>query len=262
MLASTIPQLRSYEPAFAYEMAMIVEEGINEMYGKGKDVFYYMTSHNENYLHPDLPADAKEQARIRQGVKKGMYLFHNNADEGEVAKADLFASGSIMMEALKAQNILKEVYNIATNIWSVTSYSELAKEADAVSRWNNLNPEKPAKVSYLERQLDHDRAIVAVSDSIKAVPRQIEHWVKGKFNVLGTDGMGLSDTREKLRDHFEIGWNHIVYQTLVSLFQKGEFQCDNWDELRNDLNINPFKRSAVADPLSIGLEEFLPESDI
>ena len=210
IFASTIPNCRSYDPAFSYEISSIVENGIEDMYVKGNDRFYYLTLMNENYQHPKRPKDA-----TTENIMKGAYQFLNNPK----ANIRLLASGATLNFAIEAERELKK-YNVIAEIWSITSFNELYKDAIEIDRNNRLEIKK--SISYVEKCFSKEMPTIAVSEYIRAYPNQIREWINGEYIVLGTDGFGRSDTRSKLRDYFEISKNHIVLNALNSLKMKKE----------------------------------------
>ena len=218
LLASTNPACLAYDPAFAYEIATIVREGMRRMVDEQEDVFYYMTLYNENYPMPAMPDGADE------GILRGLYLFKQApAERSHVVQ--IFGSGPLLPEALRAQEILAEKHDVAAYVWSVTSYQQLRIDALETERWNRLHPEEAPRLPYVTRALEvNEGPVVAVSDSIKAVPDQISRWVPGRFVPLGTDGFGRSDSRASLRRHFEIDAEHIVVATLAALAQSGDLK--------------------------------------
>jgi len=214
LLASTIPTLLAYEPAFGYEIAVIIREGIRRMYENGEDVFYYIALHNENYPMPAMPAG------VEQGILKGLYKFQPGPG-GKKHKAQIFGSGPLLREALRAQQILADRYEVSADVWSATNYKQLRTEALACRRWNLLHPTEPPRRSYLEAVLENETGpFIAVSDNIKAVPDQIAPWVPGGLTTLGTDGFGRSDTRPALRRFFEVDAECVVIATLGALGQR------------------------------------------
>ncbi len=213
LLASVVPTMRSYDPAFAYEIAVILEEGIREMFVDGAERMYYLTVGNENYVHPPMPEDDG----IREGIMRGMYRFRSLGKEGQ-PRVNLLGSGAILNEALTAQELLSEQFGVASDVWSVTSWTELRRDAIEVDRWNVLHPDVPERRPYLVEQLgDQPSLVVAASDYMKALPDGLAKWVDARFISLGTDGFGRSDTREALRDHFEVDARHIAFAALSAL---------------------------------------------
>ena len=211
---SSIPNLKSYDPAFEFELVTIMEVGVREMYQEEQDIFYYINLYNENTIQ--IPYS--EVKCERDEILKGLYRVTEDPD----AKADILASGSLMQEALKAHRILKDSFNIETNIWSVTSYSELYRDAQNIEQWNSLSPYKKKKVSYLGEKLNNGIGpIVAVSDYVSQLPHLIGSFIERDYCVLGTNGYGRSDTREKLRSYFNVDDKSIVWTVLVKLYDQG-----------------------------------------
>jgi pyruvate dehydrogenase E1 component len=211
------------------------------MFENREDLFYYLTLYNENYPHPAMPEGSEE------GILKGIYLFSKSplGTSGTAkpkARVQLFGSGSILIQAIDAQRILGEKYNVAADVWSVTSYNELRREALKVDRWNRLHPVEPVKVPYIQQVLEGTEGpIVAVSDSIKAVQDQIAPWLPGRYVALGTDGFGRSDDREHLRAHFEVNSASIAGAALSKLARDGKFDPKKAAKALVDLGIDPEK---------------------
>ncbi len=236
LLLSSVPNIVTYDPAFAYELAIIIRDGIYRMYEKQENVFYYLSVGNENYPMPAMPEGVKE------GILKGMYKFKTSDKKGATLQAQIFGSGSIMNQALEAQKILEEKYNIAADIWSVTSYNELRREALHIERWNFLNPKETPKVPYVTQILKNEKDVfVFVSDNMKAMSDGISKWVPGPMVSLGTDGFGRSESRKALRDFFEIDARHIVFATLSKLYRENKIKADVLDKAAKELSINPNK---------------------
>jgi pyruvate dehydrogenase E1 component len=211
---STIPTCLPYDPAFSYELAVIVTDGLRRMYVENEDVFYYLSVYNENYPMPAMPAGCEE------GILKGLYKFKPGA-EGKKIKAHILGSGSIMQSALKAQEILADKYGVSADVWSATSYKLLRTDAIRCQRWNMLHPTQAPKKSYVETLFAKEQgAFVAVSDNIRTVPDQIAPWVPGGLFTLGTDGFGRSDTRSRLRRFFGVDVESTVIGTLYALAEK------------------------------------------
>ncbi len=235
LLAATIPTLMTYDPAFAYEIAVIVQDGMRRMYQEGEDVFYYLSLYNEEYPMPAMPEGVEE------GILKGLYKFRKGA-EGKKHRAHIFGSGTIIRQALRAQEILAERYEVSADVWSATSYKLLKTDVQRASRWNMLHPTEPPRKSYLETLLQGEQGVfVAVSDNIKLVADQIAPWVPGGLDTLGTDGFGRSDTRENLRRFFEIDAESTVIATLYSLAKKGEIEMSVVAQAIKDLKVDPEK---------------------
>jgi len=215
LMASAVPNLLAYDPAFAYEIAVIVWDGLRRMYGENEKVWYYITLYNENYAMPPMPLG------VEQGILNGLYKFKHGESKLK-AKAHIFGSGPIMKEALRAQEILAEKFGVSADVWSATSYKRLRNEALNAKRWNMLHPTAPPKKSYLGHVLEKEHGVfVAASDYMRIVADQIAPWVPGGLMTLGTDGFGRSDTRKNLRRFFEIDAESIVIATLYQLSQKG-----------------------------------------
>jgi pyruvate dehydrogenase E1 component len=216
VLSTTVPNCRAYDPAFAYEVAVLIREGIERMYGENsEDVFYYLTLYNENYSMPPMPAG------VEDGIVRGLYRYAE-AVESRTNRAQLLASGAAMLAALEAQDLLADEFDVAADVWSATSYKLLREDALEVERWNRLHPEEPARVPYVAEALrDASGPVVAVTDFMKVVPDQIARFVPQPFVPLGTDGYGFSDTRPALRRHFEVDAPHLVVATLDALAREG-----------------------------------------
>lgn len=236
LLAYAIPNMVAYDPAFAFELAVIVRDGIKRMFEDQENIYYYITVMNENYAMPEMPKGAKE------GILKGMYKFKPSTIKNAKLKAQLFGSGTILNEVLKAQEILEKDYKVAADVWSVTSYKELRREALEVERWNMLNPGKKQKTSYITQTLSkEDGVFVAASDYVKALPDSISKWFPGTLHSLGTDGYGRSGARKKLRDFFEVDYRHIVYTTLGALAKEGKIKETVLEKAKKELEIKPDK---------------------
>ncbi|MFA5788138.1 MAG: pyruvate dehydrogenase (acetyl-transferring), homodimeric type, partial [Actinomycetota bacterium] len=214
LLASAIPNVLAYDPAFAYEIAVITREGLRRMFERGEDVFYYMTLYNESYPMPSMPEGVEE------GILAGLYLLEP-ALEGNGPTVRILGSGPLVREALRARSMLRDEYGVRAEVWSATSYQQLRNEALAVERWNRLHPAEIPRVPYAVKVLGEPAPVVAVTDFIKAVPHQIAPWIHGPFTVLGTDGFGRSDAREALRRHFEVDAEHVVVAALGALASAG-----------------------------------------
>ncbi len=235
LLGSSVPNLAAYDPAFAYEVATIVRDGLKRMYVDGEDIFYYITLYNEDYPMPAMPSGCEE------GILKGLYLYRSAVQQAS-HRAQLFGSGPILRQALRAQELLAERHGVAADVWSVTSYTQLRNEALAVERWNRLHPGEKPRVPWITRQLESAAGpIVAASDFMKAVPDLVARWVPRPFTPLGTDGFGRSDTREGLRRHFEIDAEHIVAATLASLAAQGEIPPATAKRALQELGLDPEK---------------------
>ncbi len=243
LLASTIPNLITYDPAYAYELAVILQDGIRRMYGPNvtEDVFYYITLYNENYAMPAMPEG------VKPGILKGMYKLKPSPIPG-APKAHLLGSGPILGQALRAQEILANQFQIAADVWSVTSYRELRREALEVERWNFLHAADKPRRSYLEEQLSKESSqdvFIAASDNIRQVPEMIARWVPGGLFPLGTDGFGRSETRAALRRHFEIDAECIALAALYQLSRRGTIKPTVVQQAMTKLGIDPEKISPM-----------------
>jgi pyruvate dehydrogenase E1 component len=233
--ASTMPTLLAYDPAFAYEIAVIIADGLRRMYAEGEEIFYYLSLYNENYAMPPMPAG------VEDGILKGLYKFRSGA-EGKKHKAHIFGSGPIINSALKAQEILAERYGVSADVWSATSYKLLRTDALRCKRWNMLHPATVPKKSYVETLLAKEQGVfVAVSDYMRLVPDQIAPWVPGGLMTLGTDGFGRSDTRARLRRFFEVDAESTVIAALYALAEKGQVERSLVEKAIKDLGVDSEK---------------------
>lgn len=215
IIASTIPNCITYDPTFGYEVAVIVQHGMQRMYGDQEDVFFYLTLMNENYSHPGMPMGAEE------GIIKGLYRFSKTARPGK-KHVNLLGSGTILVQAIKAAKLLKEDFGVTADIWSATSLNELARDMQDVERWNRLNPLHDPKVPYVTEALSSAKGpVIAATDYMKNYAEQIRSAVPGRYTVLGTDGYGRSDSRVNLRRFFEVDANHIAAAAMVDLYRDG-----------------------------------------
>ncbi len=231
--ASTIPTVLAYDPAFAYEVALIVADGLRRMYAAGEDIFYYLALYNENHPMPPMPEG------VEDGVLKGLYNF-KTGPERKKHKAHILGSGPIINSALKAQEILADRYGVSADVWSATSYKLLRTDAIRCQRWNMLHPTEPPKKSYVEDLLAKEKgAFVAVSDNIRTVPDQIAPWVPGGLFTLGTDGFGRSDTRARLRRFFQVDAESTVVGTLYALAQRGDLPRETVAKAIKELGVDP-----------------------
>jgi pyruvate dehydrogenase E1 component len=238
LLAYPVPNLLAYDPAFAFEIAVIVREGIRRMYEAQESVFYYLTLGNENYVMPPMPEAAKE------GILKGMYRFRPAQAENGKSRAHLFGSGAILNEVLKAQQILQEKYGVAADVWSITSYKALHRDARDAERWNMLHPNETPRKSHISECLTGARGVfVAATDYVKALPDSIARWVPGPFMTLGTDGFGRSDGRAALREFFEVDARFITLATLGLLAREKKITADVVQRAMKDLHIDPEKKN-------------------
>ncbi|MEE9166470.1 MAG: pyruvate dehydrogenase (acetyl-transferring), homodimeric type [Candidatus Neomarinimicrobiota bacterium] len=239
VLASTVPNLVTYDPAFAYEIAVIVQDGLKRMYSDREDVFYYITFGNENYPMPPM------REGIEEGILNGLYKF-KRGPKGKTHKAHILGSGALLREGLRAQEILGEDYDVSADVWSVTSYKNLRQEAMETERWNMLHPTKNSKKPFIARQLEKEKGpFVAVSDYMRLVPDQVCRWVPGGLYSLGTDGFGRSDTRPVLRRHFEVDAESIAVTILYQLAKRGVMELTAVQKAIKVFGIDPEKPNPV-----------------
>jgi pyruvate dehydrogenase E1 component len=235
MLAMTVPSVKAYDPAFEYELAVIVKEGMKRMFVNQEDLIYYITVLNEKYKMPPMPDGVEE------GILRGMYKFRKSRKrKGE--KVHLFGSGAILNETLRAAEMMEKDYDVIVDVWSVTSYKELYEDARETDRWNRLNPEKTPRLTYIEQCLEGDEGLcIAAHDYMKAIPMTVCRWFPGVLTVLGTDGFGRSDNRRALRDYFEVDDRHIAYAALHSLHREGKLDKKSLLKAKKDFNIDSEK---------------------
>ena len=242
LLSATIPNCISYDPAYSYEVAVIVRHGLKRMFVDQDDVFFYLTAYNENYVHPPMPEGAED------GIIKGMYLLRSAGNADGVKKVQLMGSGAILREIIAAADLLEKDFGVASDIWSVTSFSELRRDALAVDRWNMLHPEEPPKNPFVKASVSArgDTPVIASTDFMKANPDQIRAWVPGTYRVLGTDGFGRSDYRRTLRKHFEIDRHAIVVASLSALAAENKIPSSKAAEAIQKYGIDPDRRDPVS----------------
>jgi pyruvate dehydrogenase E1 component len=234
LVATTVPNCVAYDPTFAYELAVIVHDGMRRMYQERERVFYYITCMNENYVHPPMPAG------VEQGILNGMYLLQIGG-RGKV-RATLFGSGTILREVIAAAAILEGDFGVPADVYSVPSFSELRREALGVERWNMLHPEDAPRKPYVVQALgDRDGPFIAATDYVKTVPDQIRQWVPGRYVVLGTDGYGRSDSRAELRRFFEVDRHYVVVAALKALADEGKIDRDTVVRAIKQFGIDPDK---------------------
>jgi len=242
LLAYPYPNIKAYDPAFAYELAVIIHDGIHRMYEKQEDVFYYLTVMNENYAQPSMP----KGKNIKEGIIRGIYKYKNSSLKEAKLHVQLLGSGTILNKVLEAQNILKDKYKVAADVWSVTSYKELYLDAVTTDRWNMLHPDKTPKVPYVEQRLKGAKGpIIAASDYVRALPESISKWLPGPLLSLGTDGFGRSDGRRHLRDFFEVDERYITFAALYMLFREGKVKIDLLKKAIKDLKIDAEKANPM-----------------
>ena len=240
VLALSVPNLLAYDPAYAYEIAVILQDGIRRMYKEGESIFYYITVMNEPYPMPAMPPGAKE------GILKGMYKLRSAPERKAKLRAQLFGSGAILNEVLRAQEILDQKFGVAADVWSVTSYKNLYTDGMEAERWNRLHPDETPRVPYVTQCLEGEQGVlVAASDYLKVLPSMISKWAPRRLATLGTDGFGRSEGRESLRDFFEVDSRFIVVATLHELAQDGLVGEATVQNAIKELNINPEKPNPV-----------------
>jgi pyruvate dehydrogenase E1 component len=238
LLASTIPNCVAYDPTYAYELAVIVQDGLRRMIEERENVFYYITCMNENYVHPSMPAG------VEQGILSGMYLLRIG-QRGQV-RAQLMGSGTILREIEGAADLLEKEFSIPADVWSVTSFNILRRDGLEVERHNRLNPDRKQKKNYVQQCLgDREGPFIAATDYMKIIPDQIRQWVPGRYVVLGTDGFGRSDGRAALRSHFEVDRRHIALAAIKALADEGKLDKEAVAEAITKLRIDPKKPDPV-----------------
>jgi pyruvate dehydrogenase E1 component len=236
--ASTVPNCVAYDPTYAYELAVIIQDGMRRMIGEQENVFYYITCMNENYVHPPMPTGVEE------GILKGMYLLHVGG-QGKI-RAQLMGSGTILREVIAAAELLEKDFSIPSDIWSVTSFNELRRDALEVERWNQLHPEAEARKCYVEECLGgREGPFIAATDYMKIIPDQIQRWVPGRFTTLGTDGYGRSDSRDALRQHFEVDERFIAVAALKALADEGALDQKTVTQAIEKYGIDPDRPDPV-----------------
>jgi pyruvate dehydrogenase E1 component len=241
LLASTVPNCVAYDPAYAYELTVIIQDGLRRMFELKENKFYYITAMNENYAQPPMPED------VTEGIIKGMYRVREAASDS-ANKVQLMGAGTILREVLAAAEILEQDYGVAADVWSLTSINELQREGKAAQRWNLMHPEAEPKVPWVSACLaDCEGPVVAATDYIKAHTDQIREFVPGRFTVLGTDGYGRSDTRARLREFFEVSREFVVLAALRGLAEEGRLPMKDVAAAMVRLGIDPDK----VDPFSV-----------
>jgi pyruvate dehydrogenase E1 component len=246
VLFSVVPNCRAYDPAYAYEVAVIIQEGLRRMVAEQEDVFYYLTLMNENYAHPAMPEGAQD------GILRGMYLVRDSTpptrSRSRKPRVQLMGSGTILREVLAAAELLEQDFGVLADVWSVTSFTELRRDGIEVDRWNTLNPlAKKPRVAYVSEQLEQRPGpVIASTDYIRTLPDMIRGWVGGSgvdgrariYRVLGTDGFGRSDYRKALRSFFEVDRHHVVLSALKALADEGTIDVKQAAEAIRRYEIN------------------------
>jgi pyruvate dehydrogenase E1 component len=240
VLALPVPNLLAYDPAYAYEISVIIQDGIRRMYKEGESIFYYITVMNEPYAMPAMPAGVEE------GILKGMYKFRAAINKKAKLRAQLFGNGAILNEVLRAQEILEKQFGVAADVWSVTSYKCLYTDGIETERWNRLHPSEKPRVPYVTQCLDGSQGVlVAATDYLKTLPNMISKWMPRRLASLGTDGFGRSEGRTSLRDFFEVDAKFITLATLHELYQDGQIAKSVVEKAIQELGINPEKPNPV-----------------
>jgi pyruvate dehydrogenase E1 component len=235
LLFSVVPTCRVYDPAWAYEVAVIVHDGLKRMYQDQESCFYYLTLYNENYGQPEMPAG------VEDGIVKGLYLYKASEAKGEKGRrVQLLGSGVLLKDVVRAQHLLAEKFGVAADVWSAPSYVQLRREALECERWNMLHPADEPRVPYVVSQLGSaEGPIVATSDYMRALPEMVAKWFPDRFFALGTDGFGRSDSRPALRRHFEVDAEHTAYAALWRLALAGKFPKKDLAKAMKELGVNP-----------------------
>jgi pyruvate dehydrogenase E1 component len=235
LVALTIPTCRAYDPAFGYELAVIIEEGIHAMFVRNEECFYYLTVYNESYDMPPMPGE-----QVRDGIVRGLYPYKTVKPDGAKHEVQILGSGVILNEALRAQQLLAEKFGIASTVYSATSYQMLRRDAQECERHNRLHPSSEKRVPYVARVLGKTKGpIVATSDYMRALPEQVAPYLDGRLVALGTDGFGRSETRRALRRFFEVDAEHVALAALTALADRGEIDRSIAARAVKDLGLNP-----------------------
>lgn len=237
LIASGVPNLLAYDPCFGYELAVIVQNGLDRMYAQGEDLFYYLSVYNESFVQPTMPEGVEE------GILKGLYpLDPKLTAKKRAGRPQLMGSGPILREAIRAQTILAEKFGVQADVWSVTSFNELKRDAQSTARWNTLHPDQKPRTSYLETALAGVKGpFIVTSDNVQLVAEQLRPYIPGQYVVLGTDGFGRSEARSTLRRHFEIDAECVAYHALVALSREGQFDVRKLPQALRELGLDPEK---------------------
>ena len=240
IMFSMVPNCVTYDPTFAYEMAVIIQHGLQEMYVDQKDVFYYITAMNENYKHPAMPEG------IASDLIAGLYSFKKSTLKAS-SRVQLLGSGAILCEVIRAADLLESSFGISADIWSATSFNELRKDMESVTRYNRLHPGEKQKISHVQHCLENTPGpIIAATDYMKLYAEQIRPAITRRYLVLGTDGYGRSDTRAALRDFFEVSAEHIAYTAIKALVDEGSLEVEVAQKALKTLNISPDRPDPVS----------------
>ncbi len=236
VLANTIPNCRTYDPTFGFELAVIIQSGMQRMFKEKENCFYYITTMNENYTHPEMPVGAEE------GIIKGIYKLDASKKKKPKLQVQLMGAGSILREVRAAAEVLREEYGVESNVWSLTSINELTRDGQAAHRWNMMHPEEEAKVPYITSQLEGAVGpVIAATDYLKTYAEQLRAYIPNRYSVLGTEGFGRSDTRENLRRFFEVNSNYVVVASLKALADEGQIEAKVVSQAIKKLGVDPEK---------------------
>jgi pyruvate dehydrogenase E1 component len=234
LVAATIPNCVAYDPAYAYELTVIIQDGMRRMYQEQENIFYYITVMNENYLQPAMPVGVEE------GIRRGIYLLHKGGKRKK--RVQLLGSGTILREVIAAAELLEKDFKISADVWSVTSFNELRRDGLDVERWNMLHPDKSPRTSYVAAQLDAQQGpVIAATDYMRSYADQIRPFIQARYHVLGTDGFGRSDMRSQLRKFFEVNRYYIVLAALRSLLDEGDLEAEIVAQAIHKYRIDPEK---------------------
>jgi len=241
VLANTVPNCRSYDPAYNYELAVIIQDGIKRMFGEKENCFYYITTMNENYVHPEMPVGAEE------GIIKGMYLLEEGKKKKSNPRVQLMGAGTILREVRAAADILRSEYGVEADVWSLTSINELTRDGQRAERWNLLHPEAEPRKAYITEQLEgREGPVIAATDYLKTYAEQLRGYIPADYKVLGTEGFGRSDTRAKLRQFFEVNRNYVTVTALKALADQGKLDAKVVSEAIVKLGIDAEKRDPIS----------------
>jgi len=241
VMANTIPNCRTYDPTYGFELAVIIQNGMHRMFTEKENCFYYITTMNENYVHPEMPVNAEE------GIIKGMYQLEATKKKKPKLQVQLMGAGSILREVRAAAIVLREDYGVESDVWSLTSINELTRDGQRAQRWNMMHPESEPRVPYITQQLTGAKGpVIAATDYLKTYAEQLRAFIPNSFSVLGTEGFGRSDTRANLRRFFEVDCNYVVIAALKALSDEGQLEAKVVASAMKQLGVDPEK----LDPMS------------
>lgn len=242
VFSANIPNCISYDPTFAYELAVIIQDGLRRMFKEQENIFYYLTVMNENYVHPDMPKGAEK------GILKGMYLLEEDAGKKKKDQpaVQLMGSGTILREVMEAAKLLRQDFGVSADVWSATSFTELRRDGIDAQRWNMLHPDKKSRTSYVEQCLSNRKGpVIAASDYVRMFAEQIRGFVPQRYVTLGTDGFGRSDVRKKLRKFFEVDRYYVTVAALKALADEGDIPVKKVNDAIKKYGIDPEKPNPV-----------------